>query len=105
MTTGLGNYVRILKPGVYLTWCPACDKAHQWNISSTDHPDGKRWAWNGNLEKPSIDQPLQFDGCAYELRDGVIHYRADCAHALAGKDVPLPVFPMPGRLSATRNTP
>jgi hypothetical protein len=104
MTIGLGNYIRIVKPGVYVYWCPGCDKPHQFNISSTDHPAGKRWGWNGNLEAPSVDKPLEFDGCSHELRGGILHYTADCAHALAGKQAPLPVFPMPDRL-CQRTTP
>lgn len=93
MTVGLSAVVRLVRPGVYAHWCPGCDKAHLWNISSTDHPQGKRWGWDGDLKLPSVEPDLAFDGCNYLLRGGVLYYFQNCKHHLVGQAVPLPVFP------------
>jgi Family of unknown function (DUF6527) len=96
MTVGLGRNgggkLRLVRPGVYLFWCPGCRKGHTFNTSSTDHPQGKRWGFNGSLDKPSVDGLLAFDGCIHELRGGDLHY-GDCTHDLSGQTVPLPEYP------------
>jgi hypothetical protein len=97
MTVGLGHFIRIQRPGVYLHWCPACGIAHQFNISSTDHPEGKRWGWDGDLRQPTVEPELRHQVgagvCAYVLRAGTLTYLASSTHALAGQAVPLPIFP------------
>lgn len=97
MTIGLGPFVRILKPGVYLHWCPACDRAHQWNISTTDHPQGLRWGWDGDLKQPSVEPALRHQVgdqvCEYVLRAGILRYSTNSTHDMAGEELPLPVFP------------
>jgi hypothetical protein len=97
MTIGLGRdghgVLRLVRPGVYLHWCPGCKTGHTFNISSTDHPEGRRWGFDGDLARPSVEPELSFPGCTYLLRGGLIRYADDCSHALAGKVVPLPDYP------------
>jgi hypothetical protein len=79
--------------GRYFHWCQACDEMHPL-------PDG--WAFNGNLDKPtfmpSFKHTLNLGKaenvvCHYILTDGIIHFCADCWHALAGKSVPMAELP------------
>lgn len=78
MTIGLGRdghgVLRLIKPGVYLYFCPRCAVGHTFNISASDHPDGKKWGFDGDTRRPSIDGELVFPGCRHEIRGGVIHY-------------------------------
>lgn len=73
----------------YFHWCPACDKMHR-------IPD--RWAFNGNLDRPTFTPSLRHTNgqgwcCHYRLTDGVLNFCADCSHAMSGKSVPLPPLP------------
>lgn len=72
-------------------WCPAC---------SEPHPFGVKWAFNGNLEKPTFSPSLRVlkrlgEGpetsttCHLFVTEGLIRYEGDCPHAMKGKVVPM----------------
>lgn len=97
----LSNKLRLVKPGVYAHWCPACDQPHQFNEFADDDPAGRghKMYFNGNWFQPSIGPEMdieQADGgrCHYLLTRGVLEFRADSSHALAGQVVPLPDWPV-----------
>jgi hypothetical protein len=98
MTIGLGPKIRMERMGVYLYWCPGCLAAHRFNISAGDHPDGLRWGWDGDGHHPTIEPDMAVDGdgtrCHHYLRGGRLYFFGDCSHALAGRMVALPDFPM-----------
>lgn len=81
----------------YCFWCPACDIYHAVNIE----PGG--WTFNGDEDKPTFSPSILFHGdengfggfrCHSFVRDGQIQYLTDCTHDLAGKTVPLPLYPI-----------
>lgn len=87
--------------GMFLHWCPACKKAHAIN---TDRAHPPAWSFDGNLERPTFGPSVRFflpaqDGrpertlCHYFIAAGEIRFCADSAHALAGRNVPLPELP------------
>lgn len=80
---------RAAEEGGYFHWCPACEGLHRL-------PD--TWTFDGNLERPSFQPSFHHrrgNGrvCHYVLTAGVLHFQADCTHALAGQSVPLPPIP------------
>jgi hypothetical protein len=104
------------------TWCPACDKAHRFEILGEDgshppRPQGDYWTWDGNLEAPTFEPsmlvhwtgptgftndnpaPLGYDGpseehrCHSFLRAGRWEFLADSTHALAGQTVDMVPLP------------
>lgn len=99
MSTGMGHYLRLERVGVYIAWCPGCKTSHRINVSSTDHPGGKKWHFNGNYVHPTFTPALRWEEggvvCGYEIKDGWVHFDADCTHDHAGRAVMLPVFPLP----------
>ena len=70
---------------VHYFLCPGC---------KTNHLFEGKWAFNGNMEKPTftpshvnlIDADRQ---CHIFITDGVVHYLSDCTHELAGQSIPL----------------
>lgn len=77
--------------GGHLHWCPACLELH---------PLPKSWTFDGNLERPTFTPSFAHSGgsvpgwrCHYMLTKGVLHFQADCSHAMAGQSVPLPELP------------
>lgn len=97
--------------GRYFHWCPACLEMH---------PLPDSWTFDGNLERPTFTPSFKHSGhqlergpdgtwtgewvrdgsgapipsvCHYVLTAGVLHFQADCTHALAGQAVPLPEIP------------
>lgn len=101
-------------------WCPACDKAHRFEIVGEDgsHPDrADHWEWDGNLEAPTFGgsmlshwtgpkgytndnpAPLGYDGpteehvCHSFVRAGAWEFLGDSTHALAGQTVPMVPVP------------
>jgi Family of unknown function (DUF6527) len=94
----------------YAHWCPACQEMHVIFDS---------WSFNGDLNAPTFSPSVKIgerltvkkDGrwtgewvrdangnavdqcCHYILASGIIHYCGDCTHALAGKQLPLPLLP------------
>lgn len=95
----------------FVHWCPGCDGAH---VIWTERNEGSFrpiWSWDGNVDAPTVTpsvrnfttngrdgKPLP-DGqertlCHYFLKAGNIEFCGDCEHALSGKTVPLPDFPV-----------
>ena len=104
----LGIYLRVVggvAPGDrgYGHYCPGCRCAHIfWTML-----DGKsRWAFDGNIEKPSFSPSMrsflpaipalnepEVTLCHYILTAGVINFLPDSSdHSLRG-NVPVPPFP------------
>lgn len=70
--------------GGVLYECPGCGYAH-----AAD----KRWTFNGNLEKPTLNPSyLAYESkihprCHHFVKDGEIQYLSDCTHKLAGQTI------------------
>lgn len=71
----------------HMFWCPGC-KGH--------HYFGPGWAFDGNVEAPTISPSILvrtcYDGvtphvCHMFVRAGRIEYLSDCTHALAGTTI------------------
>ncbi|MFC5498122.1 hypothetical protein ACFPOE_11300 [Caenimonas terrae] len=99
----LSNKLRLVKPGVYAHWCPACDKPHQFNEFADDDPEhrGCKFYFNGNWFAPSFGPDMNIESatvpetrCRYYLTRGVLEFRSDSTHALAGQVIPLPDWPV-----------
>ena len=93
MSTGLSAFLRLERLGVLAHWCPGCRAPHRLNTSSTDHPLGKRWHFNGNYRRPTFEPRVELPGCSYCLVDGWLHFDLSCSHDLAGQSVQLPAYP------------
>lgn len=84
--------------------CLGCDDTHQIRL----HPNG--WGWNGDKVKPTFTpsvkvtypaNPKASDDfkewrteriCHSFVTNGKIQYLDDCAHALAGQTIDLPIW-------------
>ena len=70
---------------IYVFHCPGCGYGH--------HIDTRRWAFNGDLSRPTVTPSLlihpgdQTPRCHLFVTDGQLRFLADCGHALAGKTV------------------
>ncbi len=79
-------------------WCPGCDSAHQITDRAGPHPC---WTWNGDAERPTFSPSVlvtwtEFDVnkvCHSFVVDGQMQFLGDCTHELAGKTIPIPLFP------------
>lgn len=77
--------------GRYFHWCPGCEATHQL-------PDGA--GFDGDVAAPTFASNLLHNDdypkrrCHYALTGGVLNYRLDCHHALAGKVILLPDLPL-----------
>ena len=73
--------------------CPGCNQ---------EHVIDKTWEFNGDLEKPTISPSILVSGyrfgegneqipfrCHSFIIDGMIRFKSDCTHDLAGKTVEL----------------
>ncbi len=80
--------------GNHAIWCPGCESVHVID---------KRWAFNGDLDKPTFHPSLKVNGnpkykhptaplCHSYIVDGEIKFLPDCTHAMAGQTVDLPEF-------------
>lgn len=79
--------------GKHTFWCEPCN-THMWF-------DDKRWAWNGDYEKPTVSPSILWRGaaaadsgtsegvCHLFIEGGQIRYLSDCTHSLAGQTVPM----------------
>ena len=103
MSIGLGRagVLRMVdgKPGHLLHWCPACACGHVIDIHAVSC-NGHVVGWDGDFERPSIGEPVRHElagdqVCEYLVRAGVLYYFANCTHAMAGKSVHLPAYPLP----------
>jgi len=97
MTVALG-LLRRVSHGVYAYWCPGCCTSHSFDVHALN-ADGHRIGWDGDHDKPTVEPILSFQGCRHQLRAGVLKFDPDCAHHLAGREVPLTTFPLPDRLA------
>lgn len=79
--------------------CPGCKEHH---VVNTKVPDGRSepcWAFNNDVEKPTIS-PSVLTGsvnftsrrCHSFIMDGKIRFLDDCFHELKGQTVELPDF-------------
>ena len=85
----------------YYHWCPACNEAHGISIKAGQRP---RWMFNGNLDKPTFtpsvrcftteENGTQRTICHYFITNGEIVFCGDNPHALNGKTVALPDYPV-----------
>lgn len=100
MSIGLSPGLRLFAIGRYGHWCPGCDKPHFFNISAQDHPQGKKWDFNGDVVKPTFSPDMRVDDergnvvCRYYLTDGRLQFMGDCTHVYRNRTVPLPEFPL-----------
>lgn len=83
--------------------CPGCvaggpegyDGIHLLPVNA-ENVDKPSWAWNGDLEKPTLSPSILSQGysrCHSFLTDGMFNFLKDSDHPLAGKSVPLPDLP------------
>ena len=87
--------------GVLVFWCPACEEHHPYNVAHPSNPDGPKWEFNGDFEKPTFRPSLLIydwkeirkgrkkTACHLHVIDGQIEYCSDCPHELSGKTVPM----------------
>ena len=84
--------------GNFFHECPAC-KTHHYIAVAEPLPNGHRWTFDGNHEKPTFNPSIKINWnpvgremkiCHYFIRSGQIEFCADSTHNLAGKTVPLP---------------
>lgn len=99
-------------------WCPGCNETHSPVVNRGSNPARAQWDWNGDRDKPTlspsilvrfkrritddehrrilsgerVDIPDQV--CHSFVRDGLIQFLDDCTHALAGKTIALPQWPI-----------
>lgn len=100
MTVGLGprgtGVLRLVRPGVLLHWCPACECGHTFDVHALSR-DGRVLGWDGCFDRPSIGEPVRHerDGsvCEYILKAGVLYFLASSTHALAGQARHLVEYP------------
>lgn len=98
MSTGLGPHLRLLRLGVLVHWCPACNRQHEIHLQASTHPQRRKWEWNDNMARPTFAPDFLVETaagavCHYFITDQRIDFLADSTHALAGKVVPLPIYP------------
>jgi hypothetical protein len=99
--------IRHTSDGRFVFFCPGCQCGH--GIKTTG--DGPKWAFNGDVEKPTISPSIlvhehdtilpENDStgkvtktfrCHSFVTDGNIQFLDDCTHELKGKTVPLEDF-------------
>jgi len=101
----LGDFLRKFDGG-YGHLCPGCSQVHFIAVEK-ELPNGAQWTFDGNIEAPTFgpsikvtvpigarrqnERPLV---CHYFLKAGQIEFCGDSTHELAGKTVPLPVWPI-----------
>ncbi len=85
-----------------LVFCPACNYGHAFTVDAPAGHIGRRWTWNGSLDKPSFSPAMEIDQlnrsngavlvprCHSFVFDGNIQFMPDCTHPLAGVTVELP---------------
>ena len=89
--------------GGYFIRCPGCENHHYIAVEKP-LPNGAKWTFNGDLEKPTFSPsllvrvPIFREGqpagdrtrCHSFIRNGQIQYLSDCSHELASQTVDLP---------------
>ena len=90
-------------PAYLLFFCAGCKEPHFFRLRADPlEPGAPVWSWNGSRTAPScepslVNNAVKPDGtkvvrCHLFLRDGVVEFLGDCAHAVRGK-VPLAPWP------------
>lgn len=79
----------------YLFFCPGCKYSHTFDVD--------RWTFDGNMELPTFNPSLLYEGyigegrprdrCHLYLEAGIIKFLSDCSHELAGQEVEMVEFP------------
>jgi hypothetical protein len=101
MTIGLGRngtgVLRLVRPGVYLHFCPACKVGHTFDIHALSR-DGHVLGFDGDFVRPSVGEPVRHESegqvCEYVLRGGVLYFMESCTHELRGKSRHLIEYPL-----------
>jgi hypothetical protein len=101
VTIGLGpnggGKLRLVRPGVLLHWCPACERGHTIDVHAQNR-DGRVLGWDGDVDAPTIAEPVRHDQggavCEYVLRGGVLYFLQSCTHALVGQSRHLVEYPL-----------
>ena len=82
--------------------CPGCGGTHAYWLA---HPPPKTqpiWEFDGNIQAPSWTPSLRIQSmsrkekpyiCHLYVRNGQIEYLSDCTHELAGKTIPMQLYP------------
>ena len=86
------EYKHAGEPSHWAFHCPACGCTHVF--------DG-RWAFNGDVERPTFKpslrvhahEPIGRKECHSNVVDGKIHFAADSGHTMRGRTVDLPDWP------------
>ena len=92
----------------YEIFCPGCGYAHYFSIEMPQRSNGAQWSFNGDFERPTFNPSLivtvnpdrdpEFECprsvCHSFVRDGNWEFLSDSTHALAGKTVPVPAYPI-----------
>ena len=79
--------------------CPGCAEIggsgfHMLPVSG-DASKRPVWTWDGNLDAPTLSPSILTSGneparrCHSFLKAGVFEFLSDCAHSLAGQNVPM----------------
>ena len=89
----VGKYLR-KQHGGWAHYCPGCEEIHHYPVDEP-HPNGSRWQFDGNMEKPSFTPSMNIgpDWCHYYLTKGMLIFSACSGHGLGGKTMPLPELP------------
>jgi len=89
--TELTPYLEYWSSGMYMFKCPGCKYLHPFHVNS--HPNGSKWNFNGDVNKPTFTPSLLVNDhhpesrCHLFLTEGKIQFLSDCHHELAGQTV------------------
>jgi len=81
--------------GLYLFYCPGCEYHHHVH-TLTPNAQGKRWDFNGDVDKPTLNSSLLVNKdypelrCRSLIKDGNISFLSDCHHHLRDLTVEIP---------------
>lgn len=98
---GLVSPVLLRVPGGFKHYCAGCRGLHYFPVDR-HYTEGNNWNLdNRDWDAPSFTPAMMWQTaddkfCHYELKFGFQHFKPDCTHLLAGKDVPL--LPIPTEL-------
>jgi Family of unknown function (DUF6527) len=79
----------------YVFMCPGCRVRHYVPTGVSD-AEGRRWVFNGDLERPTFSPSLRFevehedrktDVCHLSIVNGMLDYHLDSTHWLGGETV------------------
>jgi hypothetical protein len=85
-------------PDRFHFFCPGCEQVHGITYAFPA-PYGSDWAWNGDVDLPTISPSILVQGgaenvvCHSYVTDGRIQFLNDSTHKLSGQTVDLPDWP------------